>query len=419
MAAAPDSLHSGRRMPALDGLRGLAILLVMQVHFWGLAFSIGAPTPDLAVDRWADRVIGVGWSGVDLFFVLSGFLITGILYDTKGSSNSLRTFYARRILRLAPVYYLFLLFVLVVVPFIGPIDAVASVDELRDIQWWMWSYSINIGTSVTSFDAFLPWVHGPFWSLAVEEQFYLVWPLAVLALPRRPLMGFCCIMIAAALAIRILLTGGFVDNVFNSNAAGVLMPARMDTLAVGALIALAARGPELRVLARSAPMVAGVMILFLVAVFIKNDGLAYGMTDVDRLGFTAFAFLFGALLVATLHAAPGSLLFRALTLGPLRTFGKYSYAMYVFHLLTAFVLMRTFLINGWVDIHFGSQIPLNVIFSVVATATTLGLAWVSWQLVEEPLLRLKKRLPYKEGPETPAPRSTLPLPGDTTVGTAS
>ena len=402
MAAAPGVASGAHRLPALDGVRGLAILMVMEFHFWGTAFAIGGQVPTVSIDIWTRRFIGVGWSGVDLFFVLSGFLITGILYDTKQSNSFFRTFYARRFLRLAPVYYLFLLFVMLVVPFIGPIDAVASVDGLRDIQWWMWSYTINIGNGIKPLGAVLPLVHAPFWSLAVEEQFYLVWPFAVLALPRRPLMALCCVMIVVALAIRVALTGGFYDNIFAPNAAGVLMPARMDTLALGALIALAARGTELPALARAAPGVIAMTIAFLAVLFIKNTGLSPSDTDVVRLGFTALALLYAALLVIVLHAEVRSRLYRVFTLAPLRAFGKYSYAIYVFHLLTGFTLARLFVLNDWTYKPYDSQIPMNIIFSTVATAATFGLAWMSWQLVEQPLLRLKKRLPYNARFATPA-----------------
>ncbi len=402
MTATTNLSHGESRLPALDGLRGLAILMVMEGHMWGIIFTFTSGAPTLSIDQWIRRVIGVGWSGVDLFFVLSGFLITGILYDTKGSSRFLRTFYARRFLRLAPVYYLFLAFVLFVVPFIAPIDAVASVDELRDIQWWMWSYTINIGNGFETFDAVLPLVHVPFWSLAVEEQFYLVWPFVVLAMPRRPLMGLCCVLIVVALAIRVALTGGMFDDIFTPSATGHLMPARMDTLALGALIALAARGTELPAMARAAPGVLAMTAAFLAVLFIKNGALLpLENTDVSRLGYTAFAFLYAALLVIALHAEEGSLLYRGLTLAPLRAFGKYSYAIYVFHLLTAFVLARAFILNDWTSTVQGSQLPLNIAFSIVGTATTFALAWLSWQLVEQPLLQLKKRLPYRERSSTP------------------
>ncbi len=403
MPETPGLTHGESRLPTLDGVRGIAILMVMEFHLWGLVFDVSWRPATLAIDQWLDRIIGVGWSGVDLFFVLSGFLITGILYDTKKSSSFLRTFYARRFLRLAPVFYLFLLFVLFIAPFIEPIDNVAEVEKLRDIQWWMFSYTINIGNGIRQFNAFLPLVYAPFWSLAVEEQFYLVWPFAVLALPRRPLMGLCCVMIVVALAIRLALTGGFYDNIFANNAAAVLMPARMDSLALGALVALAARGTELPSMARVAP---GIMVTagaFLVVLFFKNAGLRPTMADVDGVGYTAFAFLYAALLVMVLHAHEGSRLYRVLTLAPLRAFGKYSYAMYVFHLLTALVLMRAFIEYELTPTLHGSQIPLNIIFSATATATTFALAWLSWQLIEQPLLRLKKRIRYAEAP--------APIPG--------
>jgi peptidoglycan/LPS O-acetylase OafA/YrhL len=112
-------------------------------------------------------------------------------------------------------------------------------------------------------------------------------------------------------------------------------------------------------------------------------------------------------------------LYRGLTLAPLRAFGKYSYAIYVFHLLTAFVLARAFILNDWTSTVQGSQLPLNIAFSIVGTATTFALAWLSWQLVEQPLLQLKKRLPYRDRPSMSAPLLPPVIADDAARGTAS
>ncbi|MBI5288892.1 MAG: acyltransferase [Chloroflexi bacterium] len=390
--------RSESRLPALDGIRGLAILMVMEFHFWGLVFGLSGRRPETGIDGWAKRITGVGWSGVDLFFVLSGFLITGILYDAKSSNSFFRSFYARRFLRLAPVYYLFLLFVLLVVPFIHEINVAADVPELRAIQAWMWLYASNIGSAVKPFDARLPLVHAHFWSLAVEEQFYLVWPVVVFLLSRRQLMWACGAMVFGALAIRFVLTEGYGAGTFGLNAPGVLMPARMDALALGALIALAARGTELPLLSRLVIPVATLSAAYLLGTFIMHDGLDTLDNNVRRLGYTCLALLYASLLTAALQARAGSQLHRLLTLPVLRTFGKYSYAMYVVHLLTAVVLARQFLLHDMTPTLFGSQIPLNIIFSATATATTMAIAWLSWQLIEQPLLRLKAFFPYQGRP---------------------
>jgi peptidoglycan/LPS O-acetylase OafA/YrhL len=394
-------------LPALDGLRGIAILLVMQYHFWGLAFGIMGRTPEQRLDLWAKRVTGVGWAGVDLFFVLSGFLITGILYDARTSSTYFRSFYARRLLRLAPVFYLFLLFVLFIAPLIPQVDAVAGVSDVRSVQAWLWLYAVNIGMAFQRFNINVPLAYIPYWSLAVEEQFYLVWPLVVLALPRRPLMALCVVLAVAALAVRVIMLSDLTAGVFNLNAPDILMPARMDTLALGALIALAARGTELPLLRRAAPAAAAFAAVVLVTLFITNAGLKVLDPDVQRLGFTAFAVLFAALLLAALHAGSDSMLHRFLTIPVLRLFGKYSYAMYVMHLLAALVLARLAIVNDLTPTVAGYQSPMNVLFSASATAASFVLAWLSWQLIEQPILRLKARFPYQD-----RSRAAAPAPGE-------
>jgi peptidoglycan/LPS O-acetylase OafA/YrhL len=175
-------------MPSLDGLRGLAIGGVLASHFldrWPL--STGA-------DRAFLAVVGLGWSGVDLFFVLSGLLITGILVDTLGAPRWWRSFLARRTLRIFPLYYLALAIFWVAGPAAGLIDP----WTLRRWGWWYWSYLGNwafaAGQTIPSLTHL--------WSLAVEEQFYLFWPLLVwlargrrLALVGRPGSsppGRCC-----------------------------------------------------------------------------------------------------------------------------------------------------------------------------------------------------------------------------------
>src|SRR5262249_22727268 len=160
--------------------------LVMEYHFWGLSFAFAGFEATSSVDRWANRLRLVGWSGVDLFFVLSGFLITGILLDSKRSpATYFRSFYARRFLRIFPPYYGFLLLVLLVMPRTGWMSEVARVAELRDVQIWFWLYLVNVATALTPLHVQVPLVDSHFWSLSVEEQFYLVWPLLVLTLRRR------------------------------------------------------------------------------------------------------------------------------------------------------------------------------------------------------------------------------------------
>ena len=383
------------RLPALDGVRGIAILMVMTFHFWGTPFGLAGRGTETGLDEWAQKISGFGWSGVDLFFVLSGFLITGILYDAKNAGGFFRTFYARRALRIVPVYYVFLLFVLLVAPFFDGLSQIARVDQMREIQFWFWTYLVNIGSSVRTFDVTVPIVHAHFWSLAVEEQFYLVWPFVVLAFGRRSLMGVCVALAIAALLFRVALTEGFASDVFEPNAAGVLMPARMDTLALGAFIALAARGKELETLARFAPAAALIAGAAILGLFIRNDGMVTFYPHVATLGYTSFAVLYAAFLVIALGAAPGSVLYRFLTLPAMALFGRYSYAMYVVHLLVSFELARQFIAHDMTPLVLGGQFVVNIVFVACAMSITLGIAWVSWHVIEQPFLRLKSRFTFE------------------------
>ena len=218
-------------LPALDGIRGLAILMVMVYHLTLLPGDAG-------VDRIWAAVAAFGWAGVDLFFVLSGFLITGILWEARGGPPGayFRNFYARRTLRIFPLYYAVMVLLLVVLPRL-PHPQAARYGAVGGEQVWYWTYLSNFAIGLRH-----EWNLGSLdvsWSLAIEEQFYLVWPAVVLLLGRRALMGFCAAVVAAAVLCRTALTlsGG------HPIAISVLTPCRMDALAVGAFLALAVRGP--------------------------------------------------------------------------------------------------------------------------------------------------------------------------------
>ena len=164
-------------LPGLDGVRGLAILMVMAVHF------VGDATPHNLAERVAVKLGNYGVLGVDLFFVLSGFLITGLLLDAKGDPHYFRNFYARRTLRIFPLYYAVLALLLLVLPRV--IALPLALDESRMHQAWLWTYTANFFIAAKASWA-LPYV-SHFWSLAIEEHFYLVWPLVVFSFRRATL----------------------------------------------------------------------------------------------------------------------------------------------------------------------------------------------------------------------------------------
>src|SRR5277367_3766392 len=191
-----------KRLPQLDAVRGVAILLVMLVN-----------TSDKYPQFHLQHFFGNGWMGVDLFFVLSGFLITGILLDSKEFPHYFKNFYARRALRILPLYYSILIFMFVIVPLLRPSEA----HEIftRASPWW--SYPIFLQNFGVALPTMATGPLGTSWSLAIEEQFYLLWPLVVFIFSPRQLRRIAAVMIILSAPLAFYLSShGFLiySNVF-------------------------------------------------------------------------------------------------------------------------------------------------------------------------------------------------------------
>jgi peptidoglycan/LPS O-acetylase OafA/YrhL len=385
------------RLPSLDGLRGLAILLVMFGHF---AVYDGMPVTTVWADRAVKSLGSAGWVGVDLFFVLSGYLITGILYDSRQGRHYFRSFYARRVLRIFPVYYGALLVFLVILPNLVPSSRALAL--LRADSFWYWTYLINVRIAFEGFPAFPALGH--FWSLAVEEQFYLIWPLVVLLFSRTQLARICGIGVAAAFALRVaFVLGG------HGEAAYVLTPARMDALAIGAWIALTARGPVgmtgLSKIARPAAVLCGSLV---VALWIWRGAFAPWDVAVKTVGHTLLSVLFGATLVLAVTSRPETRLARAFGSSVLQFFGRYSYALYVVHVPVLFFNPGALLPLDYVPTVFGSLLLKKAAFTLALTAFSVAIALLSWHLCEKHFIRLKRFFPYGSAETRPlTPRASL------------
>ncbi len=377
----PESFHSRMHVPALDGLRGIAIALVVVYH----SVRYGGIQPTVAFDRIFFKLGLSGWSGVDLFFVISGFLITGILCDAKGGDRYFRNFYARRILRIFPLYYGFLFFLFVILPLLAPLgDEFSSL--LKD-KLWYWTYLVNVLIALKGWPPVRDIEH--FWSLAVEEQFYLVWPWIVLILTRRALMRTCLAIAAGSLGVRVALRA-----MAQPLAAYVLTPSRMDALALGGLLALIAREPGgLSRLAKWARPAVVSSAVFLGMIFLWRHGLTFRHAVVQTIGFTLLAILYGGILAVAVASPPDTVAGRLFADRFLSFLGRYSYAVYVFHLPVIFYMGRFFNAGGIPRLA-GSQLPGQLLFTTSAASVSLAAALVSWHLYEAQFLKLKALFPY-------------------------
>ena len=342
-----------RHIPELDGVRGIAVLAVMAAHFED-------PVSRFVPLGWLSKVIDHGGAGVDLFFVLSGFLITGILVSTKESTNYFRTFYARRAVRIFPLYFLIVgLFFLVFVPF--------AQHHGKDIwikpheQLWYWVFLANWRHALGYNDG-AQLAH--FWSLAIEEQFYLVWAAVIWLANRRWIKILSVAMPIAVIAFRTVAAahGVGADFLYFSTVS------RLDTLGLGALLAVSR--PVREFFGRY-----GLSILGLAVV-------ASMITLPLALSFTVNA-LGAAALVGVACSRPVPVLRMAW----LRTFGKYSYGLYVIH----------YLLHGGMVLLAMRMNPLTYALLAIPCGISMSFAaaWVSWNVLENPFLGLKLHFRYE------------------------
>ena len=394
----------GKHVAALDGLRGLAILFVMNYH---LAWA--APAVSLPAKVWVFFTT-FGWTGVDLFFVLSGFLITGILLDSKEGPGYFRNFYARRVLRIFPLYYGVLAVVLVILPLFVSYDTPALRLLLQE-QGWLWAYSANISVALRHGE----WVWtagwlrlGVLWSLAVEEHFYFVWPLLVFLLPRRTLMRVSVALVVltpfARLAARLAdVPPGTVY---------ALTPFRADALALGALLALVVRDPDLhRKTLRRAPWVALASCTLIAGMAFRRRVLDHYDLGFQFVGYTAVILAYGALVLAAVSAPASSRFRRVLSSPRLTFFGKYSYGAYMFHDLLRPAYLRFFSI-ATLQRFVHLEVLAFIVHATLAITITFAIAVVSFHLYEKRFLELKRFFEYRKAP-APAdvPSEVLSGPG--------
>lgn len=374
------SFPSGEQhVPELDGLRAVAIGLVMLRHFT----YPGIPGP---VGDAIGAVTGGGWIGVDLFFVLSGFLITGICLDNRGR-GFFRAFYIRRALRIVPAYAL----LLGILAFVS----LVATGRLPNGFAWMGTFTTNLLMArVAGFGA-VPATAAHLWSLAVEEQFYIFWPLIVALLPRR--MAFA--VAVAAIPLALVVRGWLLVIDGSAIGAHVLMPARADTLAIGAVLAFVVRSsrwPAWRGYARRLGLSnAGLSTLaLLVACFAITRPLTLPVAIALR--YSELGAFFGVMTASVVGSRGLGSLSRVLDAQPLQWLGTRSYGVYLIHLPVSTTMLAAGL---------APRTPLDLVgFMFAATIVTCALAELSWRTIERPALGLKRfaRYPGRAGAEREA-----------------
>ncbi len=331
-------------IPQIDYLRGVAVLAVMLYHG-----SRNVHSFDMA------RYCSFGWVGVDLFFVLSGFLITGILLNTRDSSNYFQSFYVRRILRIWPLYFALLGTMLVVLPRVLPSEGAVATSTARPVLAFLF-FVQNLAVSHQ--------ILGPLgvtWSLAIEEQYYFVWPLLVWVLPRRSIKWISIGIILASPAVRLFLhlSGVHMDMYTNTFT-------RLDGLAVGSFLAVWLRNADPVFVRRIALILLPVCAAASIAV--QSEWIQYSF----------IALMFGSVLCLSLSLKLDNRL--------IRYTGQISYGLYLLHLI-AFDLARHEHLRRWYPSGFYNDLA----YLLVGFLLCYAFASASWYLLESRCLLLKDR----------------------------
>jgi peptidoglycan/LPS O-acetylase OafA/YrhL len=362
---------SSRRVPALDGLRGIAILAVFFFDY-----GSGGNQSSIASVRAASKAVGLGWTGVTLFFVLSGFLITGILYDTRADAGYYRKFYARRVLRIFPIYYLASAVIFVVGISLGVHWRAGHLSFLFFCGFpaaLIWPSLIQLPQSIH-------FTH--VWSLSVEEQFYAGWPWLIRRMgSKRNVLLACLVMFFVALALRM----AFVRWV-NPVWAYTFLPCRMDALAVGAALAIAVRVRGAAALNRWAVLVFLLSSVSFVLLCIIRRTVDHNDVAVAIWGHSLVAVSCGALLVMSLGP-----LSRFFSLSILRMFGRYSYGLYLYTFPLESLLEP---LKPRIMAHVGSFAVGSVFYVGACLAINLSIAALSFHFIETPIMRWKSRFRY-------------------------
>lgn len=372
------------RIVQLDGVRGLAILMVLIWHFVVIMVQVTPGT----FPAYCLKALSLTWSGVDLFFVLSGFLLGGILIDKRSAASYFRPFYVRRACRILPIYYLVFLLFLIAIAFYRPGSSEAA-DWLMKNPMPLWTYP----AFVQNFSMAQTGQHGAHWlgvtwSLAIEEQFYILLPFLIRFTPPRHLVKILVLLVLCAPAFRTYCWLSYPNGGF---AGFVLLPGRWDSLLLGVLGAIFVRSPRYDAwMEANSRLLRYSLCVFLAGAFVliaTNQGIS--SLGMSAIGHTWLAALSLNVILISLDRTP-SLWKRALSHPWLVWLGSISFGVYLYHQV----------FNGLSHLAITGQSPkitglVDGSATLVGLALTLIIATVSLQFFEKPIIRVGHRVAYR------------------------
>jgi peptidoglycan/LPS O-acetylase OafA/YrhL len=366
--------------PNIDILRGIAILSVIIVH---CSLNTGIST------NYLSRFAGFGAFGVDLFFVISGFLITGILLKTKNDKDYFKNFYIRRILRIFPLYYGFLIVFIFIIPYLFPMSKFYNYPLLQQNQLWYWLYIPNI------FFSFHPekTVFFHFWSLAIEEQYYMVWPVFVWIFVPKNLKKILLLVILLSFTLRCYFLF-FYKIHFNFFFIWSFTPIRLEAISIGSLVSIIYNETGGSILNKAT---SNRIMLFLVAMIIalciRDKGFSVYTSPVQSVGTLLMDIFFGFIVfrwvtVQEFKETYLNIFFKKL--------GKYSYAIYMFHeLILNQVALKMKSLN--LQYHWNLNNTLTILIIVFITLLLAYiLALATWNFYEKWFIKLKRKFIMQE-----------------------
>ncbi len=358
---------SRRHIPELDGVRGLAVLMVLFLHYWGGA------TFRNPIIHFTGVLVSCGWAGVSLFFVLSGFLITGIIWDDHNNPGWWKNFYARRVLRIFPLYYLCVLLLLITAFFAG--NGALALHRI----WVLVFYLQNAATNIDYYGSPLGTAH--LWSLAVEEQFYLIWPLILSRCSNRQVARAMCVtifLLSLVCRFATFLTQGLPLYL-------ALIFARWGELSVGCYLALSFHNPHRwQRLYRVSRIAFPVLLAVALWAGFHRGSFSTPTMKSYAWGITLAALLCGGLLVLVLNNRYVGAIFRN---GALRRLGTISYGFYLFHAL----LHPVFAWLADTTARHLHGVPTPVLRFFWAGTISYIVASISFRYFELPFLKLRSK----------------------------